>query len=47
MQSNQMMKFVMFIHNEHVKCFHLVVQGTHKLVVVGYINFEDHALIKR
>jgi hypothetical protein len=25
----------------------MVVQVTHKLVVVGCINFEDHALIKR
>jgi hypothetical protein len=41
------MKFVTFIHNDDVKCFHVVVQGTHKLVVMGHINFEDHALIKR
>jgi IS4 transposase len=41
------MDFVTFIHNDDVKCFHVVVQGTHKLVVIGRINFEDHALIKR
>jgi len=41
------MKFVTFIHNYDVKCFHVVVQGTHKLVVMGNINFEDHMLIKR
>jgi hypothetical protein len=41
------MKFAMFTHNDDVKCFHVVVQGTHKLVVMGHINFEDHALIKR
>ncbi len=41
------MKFVTLIHNDDVKCFHMVVQGTHKLVVMGHINFEDHALIKR
>jgi len=41
------MKFVAFIHNDDVECFHVVVQGTHKLVVMGHINFEDHALIKR
>ncbi len=41
------MKFAMFIHNDDVKCFHMVGQGTHKLVMMGYINFEDHALIKR
>jgi hypothetical protein len=40
------MKFVAFIHNDDVECFHVVVQGTHKLVVMGHINFEDHALIK-
>ncbi len=41
------MKFAMFIHNDDAKCFHVDVQGTHKLVVMGRINFEDHALIKR
>ncbi len=41
------MKFVAFIHNDDVKCFHVDVQGTHKLAVMGHINFEDHALIKR
>ncbi len=41
------MKFVTFIHNDDATCFHVVVQGTHKLVVTGLINFEDHALIKR
>jgi hypothetical protein len=25
----------------------VVVQGIHKLVVMGHINFKDHALIKR
>jgi hypothetical protein len=41
------MKFVTFIHNDDVKCFHVAVQRTNKLVVMGHINFEDHALIKR
>jgi hypothetical protein len=41
------MKYVMFIHNDDVKCFHVAIQGTHKLVVMGCINFKDHALIKR
>jgi hypothetical protein len=41
------MKFVTFIHNDDAKCFHMVVQGTHKLVMIGCINFEDHVLIKR
>jgi hypothetical protein len=41
------MKSATFIHNDDVKCLHMVVQGTDKLVVMGHINFEDHALIKR
>ncbi len=41
------MKFTTFIHNDDVKCFHVVMQRTHKLIVMGRINFEDHALIKR
>ncbi len=41
------MKFTTFIHNDDVKCFHVVVQGTHKFIVMGCINFEDHVLIKR
>ncbi len=41
------MNFAMFTHNDDVKCFHVIVQGTHKLVVMGHINFKDHALIKR
>jgi hypothetical protein len=47
MWSNQKMKFVTFNHNDDVKCFHTVVQETHKLVMMGRINFEDHTLIKR
>jgi hypothetical protein len=46
MCNNQKMKFATFIHNDDDKCFHVVVQGTHKVVVMGRINFEDHALIK-
>jgi hypothetical protein len=41
------MKFAMFTHNDDAKCFHVVIQETHKLVVMGRINFEDYALIKR
>jgi hypothetical protein len=41
------MKSTTFIHNDDVKCFHVVVQGTHKLVVMGCINFKAHALTKR
>jgi hypothetical protein len=41
------MKSMASIHNDDVKCFHVAVQKTHKLVVMGHINLEDHALIKR
>ncbi len=41
------MKFAMYIHNDDAKCFHMVVQRTHKLVVMGRIDFADHALNKR
>jgi hypothetical protein len=42
MWSNWKMKFVTFIHNDDIKCFHMPVQGTHEL----RINFENDALIK-
>ncbi len=45
MWSNQKMKYATFIHN--ARCFRVVVQRTHKLVMMGHINFEDHVLIKR
>jgi hypothetical protein len=41
------MKFATFIHNDDAKCFHMAVQRTHKLVVMGHINFGDHALINK
>ncbi len=47
MWNNRKMKFVTFIHNDDAKCFHVAIQRTHKLVMMGHINFEDHALIKR
>ncbi len=47
MCNNRKMKSTMFIHNDDVKCFHVVIQGTHKLIVMGRINFKDHVLIKR
>jgi hypothetical protein len=28
MCSNQKMKFVAFVHNDDVKCFHVAIQGT-------------------
>jgi hypothetical protein len=39
------MKSATSIHNDDVKCFHMAIQKTHKLVMMGRINFEDHALI--
>jgi len=30
-----------------MKCFHMDVQRTHKLIVMGHISFNDHALVKR
>ncbi len=47
MWSNWKMKFMTFNHNDDVKCFHVVVQGTHKLVVMGRTNFKDDVFIKR
>jgi hypothetical protein len=47
MWSNWEMKYASFIHNDDVKCFHVDVQGSHKLIVMGNINFKDHVLIKR
>jgi len=41
------MKSKVFIHNDDVKCFHVAIQGTQKVVVMGCNNFEDEALIKR
>jgi hypothetical protein len=41
------MKYETFIHNDDVKCFHVDVQGTQKVVVMGRINFEDETLIKK
>jgi hypothetical protein len=41
------MKFAMFTYNDDAKCFHMVIQGTHKFVMMDCINFEDHVLIKR
>ncbi len=43
MRSNWKMKFMTFTHNDDVKCLHVAVQRTHKLVVMGGINFKDDA----
>jgi hypothetical protein len=47
MQNSWKMKYEAFIHNDDVTCFHVVVQGTQKVVVMGHHNFEDEVLIKR
>jgi hypothetical protein len=41
------MESKVLIHNDEEKCFHVAVQGTQKMVVMGYINFVDEALIRR
>jgi hypothetical protein len=41
------MRYEVFIHNDDLMCFHVAVQGTQKMVVMGYHNFKDEALIKR
>jgi hypothetical protein len=45
MQNNWQMRFEAFIHNDDVTCFHMVVQRTQKMVVMGRHNFEDEPLI--
>jgi hypothetical protein len=47
MWNNWKRKFLTFIHNDDAMCFHVVVQGTHKPIVMGHINFKDHVLVKR
>jgi hypothetical protein len=41
------MELMVLILNDEVKCLHVVIQRTHKLVMMGHINYKDHALIKR
>jgi hypothetical protein len=40
------MRSEVFIHNNDMTCFHVVVQGTQKVVVMGCHNFQDESLIK-
>jgi hypothetical protein len=42
---NWKMESEMFIFNDVAECLHVAIQKTHKLVMMGYINFEDHVLI--
>jgi hypothetical protein len=41
MWTYQKMKSKAFIHNDDTKCLNVVIQGTQKMLVMGYINFED------
>jgi hypothetical protein len=41
------MKFEVFIHNDDMMCFHVAIQGTQKMVMMGCHNFKDETLIKR
>jgi hypothetical protein len=47
MWNNRKMKSTKFIHNDDAKCLHMAIQGTHKFVMMGHINFEGHVLIKK
>jgi hypothetical protein len=40
------MRFEVFIHDDDVMCFHVAIQGTQKMVVMGHHNFKDKVLIK-
>jgi hypothetical protein len=40
------MKFMTSIDNDEMKCFHMVVQNTHKLIMMNHINFENHMFKK-
>jgi hypothetical protein len=41
------MEFEVLIFNDEMKCLHMVVQGTHKFIMMGHINCKVHVLIKR
>jgi hypothetical protein len=47
MCTNRKMESEELFFNDEVKCLHVAIQGTHKLVEMGHINYKDHALIKR
>ncbi len=47
MQNNQKMIFEVFIHSDEMTCFHVVVQGTQKVIMTSHCNFKDRELIKR
>jgi hypothetical protein len=41
MWTNRKMQFETVIHNNDVKCFHVAILGTQKMVVIGHINFKE------
>jgi hypothetical protein len=41
------MKYEAFIHNNDVMRFHVAIQGTQKVIVMGHHNFKDEALIEK
>jgi hypothetical protein len=41
MWTNRKIQFEVFIHNNDAKCFHVDVQGTQKMVMIGHINVKD------
>ncbi len=47
MWTNRKMEYDVLNFNDEAKCLHVVVQGTHKLVMMGHINCNDQVLIKR
>jgi hypothetical protein len=47
MWTNRKMEPKALIFNDEAKCLNTVVQRTHKFIMMGHINYKDHALIKR
>jgi hypothetical protein len=47
MWNNWKTEFEVLIHNDEEKCFNVALQETQNVVVMGYINFVDEALIRR
>lgn len=37
----------MFIYNDEVKCFHVAIHGTQRVIVMGHHSFNYRGLIKR
>jgi hypothetical protein len=42
MWTNLKMEFEALILNDEMKCLHGAMQGTHKFIVMGPINYKDH-----